>query len=94
LAYSEGIGNGLDPIDGVFELHQAYQAANSNYTGRVTVPTLWDKQKWIVVNNESAEIIRMLTLNLTSGATQQSIYIPKTYGRRSTDIMTEFIRPE
>ena len=30
------------------------------YTGRVTVPVLWDKQKHTVVNNESAEIIRML----------------------------------
>lgn len=59
-AYTEGIGNGLDPIDGVFELHQAYQAADPNYTGRVTVPTLWDKKKWTVVNNESAEIVRML----------------------------------
>ncbi|MFL2669081.1 MAG: glutathione S-transferase family protein [Alphaproteobacteria bacterium] len=59
-AYSKGIGKGLDPIDGVFELHQAYQAASPNYTGRVTVPTLWDKKLWTIVNNESSEIMRML----------------------------------
>ncbi len=59
-AYSKGIGKGLDPIDGVFELHQAYQAASPSYTGRVTVPTLWDKKLWTIVNNESSEIMRML----------------------------------
>jgi len=59
-AYSQGIGNGLDPIDGVFELHQVYQSADPGYTGRVTVPTLWDKKNRTIVNNESSEIIRML----------------------------------
>ena len=59
-AYSKGIGRDLEPVDGVFELHQAYISADSNYTGRVTVPTLWDKKTWTIVNNESSEIIRML----------------------------------
>ena len=59
-AYTRGIGRDLEPIDGVFELHQAYISADSNYTGRVTVPTLWDKENWTIVNNESSEIIRML----------------------------------
>lgn len=59
-AYTEGIGKDLVPVDGVFELHQAYVSADNNYSGRVTVPTLWDKQEWTLVNNESAEIIRML----------------------------------
>ena len=59
-AYSKGIGRDLEPVDGVFELHQAYISADSNYTGRVTVPTLWDKKNWTIVNNESSEIIRML----------------------------------
>jgi len=59
-AYSEGIGRDLEPVDGVFELHQAYISAVPNYTGRVTVPTLWDKKEWTIVNNESSQIIRML----------------------------------
>ncbi len=59
-AYTQGIGRDLEPVDGVFELHQAYISADSKYTGRVTVPTLWDKQTWTIVNNESSEIIRML----------------------------------
>src|SRR5690606_16748395 len=40
-------------------LHQRYTSEDSQYTGRVTVPLLWDKQRQRVVSNESAEIIRM-----------------------------------
>jgi glutathionyl-hydroquinone reductase len=81
-AYTEGIGNGLDPIDGVFELHQAYQAADPNYTGRVTVPTLWDKKKWTVVNNESAEIVRMLNTEFNE------------WGDATIDLYPETLRAE
>ena len=58
--YSKGIGRDLQPIDGAFELHQAYTSASPSYTGRVTVPVLWDKKQWTIVNNESSQIIRML----------------------------------
>jgi putative glutathione S-transferase len=40
-------------------LHQVYTRAQADYTGRVTVPVLWDKRLQTVVNNESSEIIRM-----------------------------------
>ena len=40
-------------------MYQVYLKNNENYTGRVTVPVLWDKQQQCIVNNESAEIIRM-----------------------------------
>ncbi len=59
-AFSAGIGRDLKPVNGVFELHRAYLAARPDFTGRVTVPTLWDKQRWTIVNNDSAQIIRML----------------------------------
>ena len=59
-AFSTGIGRDLQPVDGAFELHRAYVAAKPNYTGRVTVPVLWDKHRWTIVNNESAQIMRML----------------------------------
>jgi glutathionyl-hydroquinone reductase len=49
-----------DTINGFRHLHQAYTASDSHYTGKVTVPTLWDKKTKQVVNNESSEIIRML----------------------------------
>jgi glutathionyl-hydroquinone reductase len=41
-------------------LHQLYAKASPGYTGRVTVPVLWDEREGRIVNNESAEIIRML----------------------------------
>lgn len=41
-------------------LHQIYSRSQPDYTGRVTVPILWDKQQSCIVNNESSEIIRML----------------------------------
>ncbi|GBE07641.1 glutathionyl-hydroquinone reductase YqjG [bacterium BMS3Abin11] len=48
-----------DGLYGLHTLHEVYTRANSDYTGRVTVPVLWDKQRQTIVNNESAEIIRM-----------------------------------
>ena len=59
-AYTEGIDD-IKPVEaGVLELHKIYIKADPNYTGRVTVPTLWDRKTQTIVNNESAEIIRML----------------------------------
>ena len=81
-AYSKGIGRGLDLIAGVFELHQAYQAANPNYTGRVTVPTLWDKKLWTIVNNESSDIIRMFNTEFNQ------------WGNADVDLFPEPLRDE
>jgi putative glutathione S-transferase len=49
-----------DTVNGFRYLHEAYTASEPHYTGKVTVPTLWDKKSGRVVNNESSEIIRML----------------------------------
>ncbi len=49
-----------DPITGSTRLYEVYAKAKPDYTGRVTVPVLWDKKTGTIVNNESAEIIRML----------------------------------
>src|SRR5438128_530480 len=49
-----------DMVNGFRHLHQAYTASDQHYTGKVTVPTLWDTKTRRVVNNESSEIIRML----------------------------------
>lgn len=48
-----------DSLFGSELLHQIYTRSQSDYTGRVTVPVLWDKQQNCIVNNESSEIIRM-----------------------------------
>ncbi len=49
-----------DRLYGFDKLYELYLKADPAYTGRVTVPVLWDKQRETIVNNESAEIIRML----------------------------------
>ena len=53
---------GCDPDDlnGATYLHEIYTQIAPDYTGRATVPVLWDKQRRTIVNNESSEIIRML----------------------------------
>ena len=58
-AYSRGFDD-LRPVDGVFHVHQVYSAARPDFTGRATVPVLWDRETRTIVNNESSEIIRML----------------------------------
>ncbi|HEX5789129.1 MAG TPA: glutathione S-transferase family protein [Woeseiaceae bacterium] len=49
-----------DPVKGAEFLYQVYLAADARYTGRATVPVLWDLRTNTIVNNESADIIRML----------------------------------
>lgn len=49
-----------DELFGFDYLYQLYLKADPNYSGRVTVPVLWDKHQKTIVSNESAEIIRML----------------------------------
>jgi putative glutathione S-transferase len=49
-----------DTVNGRARLYEVYALAKPDYTGRVTVPVLWDKEKATIVSNESSEIIRML----------------------------------
>lgn len=49
-----------DPLNGITHLHELYAKADPGYTGKVTVPILWDRVRGTIVNNESSEIIRML----------------------------------
>ena len=49
-----------DPLFGFSHLHQLYTQADPHYTGRATVPVLWDMKRNVMVNNESADILRML----------------------------------
>ena len=58
--FEEGEGVIPDTVNNAEFLHQIYTAADPGYTGRVTVPVLWDRSRRTIVNNESSEIIRML----------------------------------
>ena len=59
-SYTQGLDEMKPGADGIFRLHQVYTAADPGYTGKVTVPTLWDRRRKTIVNNELSEIIRML----------------------------------
>ena len=57
--FAAGEGVIADPINNASYAYEIYIAAKPDYTGRVTVPILWDKQTNTIVSNESSEIIRM-----------------------------------
>ncbi len=59
-AFREGSGHGPDPVNGFAFLAEAYLASDRSFSGRVTVPVLWDRQTGRIVNNESAEVLRIL----------------------------------
>jgi glutathionyl-hydroquinone reductase len=66
-----------DRVNGFHYLHQAYTASDPLYTGKVTVPTLWDKKTGRIVNNESSEIIRMLNSEFAAAGADPTDYYPK-----------------
>jgi putative glutathione S-transferase len=65
-----------DEVNGFVYLHQAYTASDAHYTGKVTVPTLWDKKTRRIVNNESSEIIRMLNSEFKGIAGDDTDFYP------------------
>ena len=65
-----------DRVNGFRYLHQAYTETDPYYTGKVTVPVLWDKKARRIVNNESADIIRMLNTEFASLGADPTDYYP------------------
>ena len=68
-----------DTVNGAGRLYEVYLAADPAFTGRVTVPVLWDKERRTIVSNESAEIIRMLN---------------DAFGGGGPDLSPQALRPE
>jgi putative glutathione S-transferase len=64
------------PVDGARYLHQVYTSARPDYTGRASVPVLWDRQRGTIVSNESAEIIRMLNEAFADFTDDRTDYYP------------------
>src|SRR4029078_5763201 len=59
-AFTGAPGTDSDRVNGFQFLAEAYQVTDPGYHGRISVPVLWDRKRGRIVNNESAEIIRML----------------------------------
>ena len=73
----EGDGSTKDHINGFDRMHQVYTAAKSDYTGRVTVPVLWDKERSTIVSNESSEIIRMFNSAFAAVTDDEQDFYPQ-----------------
>jgi len=86
--FEPGPGVVPDPVHGVDRLYQLYQKADPSFTGRVTVPVLWDKQRDTIVNNESSEIIRMLNAAFDDLGAEPGDYYPESL-REEIDAVNE-----
>lgn len=75
--FAPGDGSTPDPINNATFLHQVYTAAEPDFTGRVTVPILWDKQQGTIVSNESADIIRMFNTAFDQVGAAPGDYYPE-----------------
>jgi glutathionyl-hydroquinone reductase len=68
---------GTDTVTGKSRLGEVYLLANPRYTGRVSVPVLWDKKRRTIVSNESPEIIRMLNSAFAAFTDDRTDYYPE-----------------
>jgi putative glutathione S-transferase len=75
-SFAPGEGVLADSVNEVEFLYQVYTRANRAYSGRVTVPVLWDKQRHTIVSNESAEIIRMFNSAFDGVRARSGDYYP------------------
>lgn len=75
--FQPGDGTAPDTVNGSEYLYQVYTAAKSDYSGRVTVPVLWDKKTKTIVSNESPEIIRMFNSAFDGIGAKPGDYYPE-----------------
>src|SRR5262249_12866267 len=85
-------GGTQDTVNGKATLAEIYLIADLHYTGRVSVPVLWDKKRRTIVNNESSEIIRMLNSAFDAFTDVHADYYPVAL-RREIDTVNEIIYP-
>ena len=90
--FGEYPGATQDQINGASTLAEIYQIADAGFTGLVTVPVLWDKQRKTIVNNESSDIIRMLNsaFNDCAGVDAKVDFYPQPL-REKIDAINEVV---
>jgi putative glutathione S-transferase len=86
--FTAGEGVVPDPLGSAQYLHEIYTRADPHYTGRVTVPVLWDKATGTIVSNESSEIIRMFNSAFDSIGAKPGDYYPAAL-RAQIDALNE-----
>lgn len=90
--FNKDEGSTGDAINGKSKLSEIYLLADPKYSGRVSVPVLWDKKRTTIVNNESPEIIRMLNSAFDAFTNAHIDYYPKEL-RAEIDRLNDLIYP-
>jgi len=85
-------GSNRDDLNGATYMHELYTRAAPTFTGRATVPVLWNKEKKTIVNNESADIVRMLNSGFGALADESVDLYPEAL-RGEIDALNERIYP-
>ena len=88
--FATGDGVIPDTVNDAEYMYQIYTAAMPDYSGRVTVPVLWDKQNSTIVSNESPEIIRMFNSAFDNAGAKEGDYYPQAL-RAEIDSLNERI---
>ena len=84
--FDAGDGVVPDTVNGVNYMYQVYTSALPDYSGRVTVPVLWDKKTNTIVSNESPEIIRMFNSAFDHVGAKQGDYYPEALRAEIDDL--------
>ena len=90
--FNKSEGSSGDDVNGKSKLSEIYLLADPRYTGRVSVPLLWDKKRKTIVNNESPEIIRMLNSAFNAFTNIHTDYYPEKL-RLEIDRLNDLIYP-
>ncbi|CAO2842032.1 unnamed protein product [Amaranthus hypochondriacus] len=80
-----------DPLHGAKSIRELYELASANYSGKYTVPVLWDKKHQTIVSNESSEIIRMLNSEFNEIAENGNLDLYPHHLRAQIDEVNEWI---
>jgi len=90
--FEAGPGVIADDINHTSRLHELYTKADPKFTGRVTVPVLWDKHNDTIVSNESSEILRMLNSAFDQAGALPGDYYPEAL-RAEIEELNDYINP-
>lgn len=92
--FGEGFpGSMRDELNGATYVHQLYTLSDPHCSGRATVPVLWDKERRVIVNNESAEIVRMLNSAFGDLASHADFDLYPAGLRAEIDALNDWLYP-
>ena len=91
--FRDGHAEQVDEVEGIDFLYRLYQRSNPTFTGRATVPVLWDREAGRIVNNESREILRMMGTELGALATRQPNLAPASLRAKIDETIDAIYQP-